>query len=116
MKFLISVIIIFSTLTFGLPAQAATTTATGKVSTMRLYGSGMMLIYGLNFDGKTSLSHCTGTQSGFLIPHDYEKMDKLLSLLLTAKATSVTVTVGGLDVGSSCWAPTFNSSSYIDFS
>ncbi|PAJ71672.1 hypothetical protein CJF42_25460 [Pseudoalteromonas sp. NBT06-2] len=115
MKYLINLTIIILTLTFGISAQAATITATGKVSMMRHYGSGMMLVYGLTFDGQTSLAHCNGTKTGFLIPNEYEKIDRLLSLLLTAKATGVTVTVRGLDVGSSCWAPTFVGSSYIDF-
>ena len=115
MKNLINLAIIVLTLTASISAQAATTTATGKVSLIRHYGSGMMLVYGLTFDGQTDITHCTGTQSGLLIPNEYSKIDRLLSLILTAKATGVSVTVRGVDVGSSCWAPTFVDSSHIDF-
>jgi hypothetical protein len=106
---------IFFTLIFCNSAQAAITTGTGKVSMVRLYGSGMMLVYGLTFDGQTDISHCAATREAFHIPNEYAKIDRLLSFLLTAKATGTTVTVRGLEVGSSCWAPTFVDSSYIDF-
>jgi hypothetical protein len=97
-------------------AQAATTSASGKITKIFYYGSGMMLIYGLTFDEKTDLTHCNGTQSGFLVPNDYANIDRLVSFLLTAKATKTTLSVKGLEVGTSCWAPTFVNSSFIDFS
>jgi hypothetical protein len=115
MKSLIKLPIFILALTFSISAHAATTTASGKVSMIRHYGGGMMLIYGLSFDGATDLTHCNGTQSAFLIPNEYAKIDRLLSLLLTAKASKTTVTVRGLDVGASCWAPSFTDSSHIDF-
>ena len=115
MKRLIKVAIFLIALNYSVLSVAATTYATGKVSWLRHYGSGMMLVYGLTFDNGTSLTHCTGTQSGILIPSDYVEIDRLVSLLLTAKVTQSTVTVKGIDVGSSCWAPTFTNSSYVDF-
>ena len=50
MKYKLNLAIIILTLTFSISVQAATVTAAGKVSMVRLYGSGMMLIYGLTFD------------------------------------------------------------------
>ncbi|MEY8198705.1 MAG: hypothetical protein RPS47_05650 [Colwellia sp.] len=115
MKNLTNLAIIVFMLTISISAQAATATATGKIELVRHYGSGMMLIYGLTFDNQTDRTHCNGTQSGLLIPNEYSKIDRLLSLLLTAKATGGTVTVRGVEVGTSCWAPTFVDSSHIDF-
>jgi len=48
-------------LTFNIAVQAATTTATGQVSKIRYYGSGILLVYGLTFDGNIDLTHCIGT-------------------------------------------------------
>ena len=115
MKNLTNLAIILFTLTISISAQAATITATGKIELMRHYGSGMMLVYGLTFDNQTDRAHCNGTPDGILIPNEYSKIDRLLSLLLTAKATGGTVTVRGIEVAASCWAPTFVDSSHIDF-
>jgi hypothetical protein len=62
----------------------------------------MMLLYGLTFDARSLLTDCNGTQSGFLMPNEYIKIDRLLSLLLTAKARGSSMTVNGLDVPVSC--------------
>jgi hypothetical protein len=94
MKLLINLTLIILTLIFNISAQAATTTATGKVSMIRLYG--------LTFDSATDLSHYVGTKNGFLIPNEYAKIDRLMSFLITAKDSKTTVTVNGLDVGASC--------------
>lgn len=113
MKTLIRSSLFVFLLTFGLTSHAAT--ASGSIGMIRHYGSGMLLVYGLTFSDPSALSHCTGTTKAFQIPYEYEKVDQLLSLILTAKATGTSVTVNNLEVRSSCWAPIFTASSFINF-
>ena len=107
-------IVLFALLTaFGVFAE--TTKATGNITTIRHYGTGMILVYGPVFDSQPDRSHCAGAPTGILIAHDYSRLEQLLSLLMMAKATGKPVTVYNLEVASDCWAPTFTNSSYVDF-
>lgn len=90
--------------------QAAVVKEQGAITEIYHYGSGMVLVLGPSVIEGSSAG-CNGASQGFVIPHDYPKMEQLLSLLLTAKATSSNVVVHSLDIPENCWAPTFTNSS-----
>jgi hypothetical protein len=90
--------------------QAATVKEQGAITEVYHYGSGMVLVLGPKVIEGSSAG-CNGASQGFVVPHDYPKMEQLMSIVLTAKATGSNVVVHSLDIPDSCWAPTFTNSS-----
>ena len=72
----------------------------------------MVLVYGFTFNGEAD--HCVGSRSGFVIAANYPNMDRLMSLLLTAKASQSIVTVHTDIPEGYCWAPKFTVSNYMN--
>jgi len=57
--------------------SAAVVPASGKITDIYFYGSGMILVQGFDFGA----THCAGSKFGFVIASDYQHLDKLLSIL-----------------------------------
>ena len=83
--------------------------ASGTVTDIYYYGNGMLLVQGFNF-GST---HCTGSNNGFVIDGSYPQLDKILSIILMAKATQRELLVYADVPPSNCWAPTFGVNNYL---
>lgn len=96
------------TLLFSSPSWAAFGSVEGTVNRIYTYGSGKILVTGFTFPNATC-SH----NGAFWIPASHPELETWLSLILTAKATGVTVFVmASID---NCWYPeiTTSSSSYM---
>lgn len=86
-------IVFFSQLT-----TAETASVTGKITNIYTYNTGTVLIQGFRFEG----AGCRNN-SGFIIPASHPRIDQYLSILLTAKAMQLDVTVKAkVD---DCWYP-----------
>lgn len=94
---------------YSLNASANIVATTGKVTDLYFYGNGMILVQGFDF-GATD---CVGSKFGFVIAPDYVHMDKILSILLTAKATQNSLLVYATVPTIDCWAPTFSTDNYL---
>ena len=108
MKFLTASLILL-VLCSSAPALAATGSATGTIQHVFTYGDGSMLFTGFDFPGASC-----GNNGGFYIPGDHPQMSRLLSVLLTARATGATVhVVATID---NCWYPYLTSGpdTYVD--
>jgi len=96
-------------LLYSLNTSANVVPATGKVTDLYFYGNGMILVQGFDF-GATD---CAGSKFGFVIAPDYVHMDKILSILLTAKVTQKDLIVYATVPVIDCWAPTFTTDNYL---
>ena len=102
----ILLLIIFITITGQ--ALAQTEAATGTVQSVQTYGDGRVLVPGFQF----TAALCNNNGS-FWIPGDHPHLEKLLSTILTAKATGQQLTV--VAKTDNCWYPeiTQESTTYI---
>lgn len=91
--------------------QAAQFAGTGKITEVIFYGNGMILVGGPIFG--TPANNCAGYQNGFRINETDPQLDRLLSIVLAAKATQKDVTVYADIPDSNCWAPTFTENNRI---
>ena len=97
------------TLLFSIGIRAETLSTTGSVTDVYYYGAGMMLVMGFDF----GTVHCTGSNGGFLVDSNNPNIDKILSIVLMAKATQREIFVTVEVPPSSCWAPTFGTNNYL---
>lgn len=100
MKNILSVILLLATSSV---ACAETVNATGKINEVAVYGSGMVLVYGPKFGA----THCSGAHDAFRINENHPHIDRLLSLILAAKAMQKDIEVNAEVPATGCWAPTF---------
>ena len=95
-------------LCFSGNAQAATAGATGTVKDIYTYGDGRILVSGFGYPN----SNCNN-KYGFWIPGNHPHLQRILSVILSAKATGASLTVvAKID---NCWYPeiTADSSTYV---
>lgn len=85
----------------------------GKVTDIRLYGNGMLLVYTSNISNASAVSSCIGTKSGFVVENDHPQKKDLLSMFMTARAMQANIKVESLNVPAGCWAATFTNQSYV---
>lgn len=96
---LITAALVMSFFSSGL--HSAPVETSGKITNIMVYGSGMVVVDGLDFPP----NNCAGYQDSFRIDENHPNLDRFLSLLLSAQAANRTIAVKA-DVATSCYAPT----------
>jgi hypothetical protein len=93
---------------FSMSSLAALDSAQGTVQGMHTYGDGRVLVSGFNFSNAT----CSNN-SGFVIYGSHPHFQRLLAIILTAKAMGPTLAV--VAKSDNCWYPeiTQDSTTYI---
>ena len=98
----------FALMTFAQSSFAATAKAEGKVGNVYVYGDGRVLVTGFTFPGASC-----NNNGGFWMRGNHPHLDRILSNILTAKATGTKVNV--IAKINDCWYPELlnSSSTYL---
>ena len=92
------VIVLFLMALFSHFSISETASVTGKVTNIYTYNTGTVLFQGFKFEGASCRNN-----GGFTIPASHPRIDQFISMLLTAKAMQLNVTVTAkID---DCWYP-----------